>query len=90
MLYGLCIEMAWPLCPGSLCPGGRGGKFSLLFLPKTDLLTKVMTRNQRQYNVTHKTMDFQKKSHKFVKRFIQISYIHKIVAINALSSLISI
>ena len=66
------LKWPGPLCPGSLCPGGRGGKFSLLFLPKTDILTKVMNRNQRQYNVAHKTIDFQKKSHKFVKRFIQI------------------
>ena len=66
------LKWAAPLCPGSLCPRGGGGKFSLLSLPKSDLLTKVMTRKQRQYNVPHKTKDFQKKSHIFIKRFIQI------------------
>ena len=65
------LKWPGPLCPGSLCPRGRGGKFSL-FSPQIDLLTKVMTINERQYNVPHITKNFQKKSHRFIERFIQI------------------
>ena len=79
----LVFVLKWPgtLFPGRLCSMGESWETKYIISPRSNLLTEVMTRKQRQYNVPHKTMDFQKKSYKLIKRF---PHIYKVIFIRLL------
>ena len=83
----MVFVLKWP--PFALAPFAQGVAVENLYRisPLSDLLIKVMTRQQRQYNVPHNIMYhtkqwiFQKNSQKLILRFIQI---YKLISISSL------